>query len=31
VAEYQHRRDQTATRVPVGEMAAFVKARLAVA
>jgi prolyl-tRNA synthetase len=31
VAEYQHRRDAAATRVPVGEMAAFVKARLAVA
>jgi prolyl-tRNA synthetase len=29
VAEYQHRRDEAATRVPVGEIAAFVKAKLA--
>jgi prolyl-tRNA synthetase len=29
VLEYQHRRDSAATRVPAGEMAAFVKARLA--
>jgi prolyl-tRNA synthetase len=28
MAEYQHRRDETATRVPVGEIAAYLKARL---
>jgi len=28
VAEYQHRRDEAASRVPAGEIAAFVKARL---
>ncbi|MDR0274898.1 MAG: proline--tRNA ligase [Burkholderiaceae bacterium] len=30
VAEYQHRRDAAATRVPVAEIAAYVKARLSV-
>ena len=30
MAEYQHRRDAAATRVPVGEIAAYVKARLSV-
>ena len=29
MAEYQHRRDQTATRVPMDEIAAFIKTRLA--